>query len=107
MRVAAVVFTTMIELVAGWAHAKTPLEPGGAGYVDTKHPTIGKDYYIVRKGHTNQCEIKSGDWTEKPENAVGNAPYASKGYAEAALKKFPECKETTMDEGAGKKRRKK
>jgi hypothetical protein len=107
LRVTAIVFTTIMALVAGWAHAKTPLEPGGSGYVDTKHPKISKDYYIVRKGDTNQCDIESGDWTKKPENAVGNAPYASKDYAKAALKKFPECKDTKTDEAPGKKHRKK
>ena len=102
-----VVFTTILALVPGWARAKMPLEPGGAGYVDTKHPKIGKDYYIVRKGDTNQCDIESGDWAKKPENAVGDAPYASKDYAKTALKKFPECKGTKIDEAAGKKHGKK
>jgi hypothetical protein len=46
----------------------------------------------VRKGDSNKCSIVAGKWEDKPIGATGGAPYASKDYAKAALKTFPECK---------------
>jgi len=31
------------------AEAGNPVQPGGAGFVDTNHPKVTKDYYIVRE----------------------------------------------------------
>jgi hypothetical protein len=70
------------------------------GYVDTKHGKVGKDYYVVHKDQSDKCSIVTGDWAKKPEGAIGGAPYASKNYAKAALKKFPECKGGETDEAA-------
>jgi hypothetical protein len=47
------------------------------------------------------------DFTDKPDGAIGGAPYASKQYAEAALKKLPECKGGEASESEGKKHGKK
>ena len=67
-------------------------EPGGGGFVDTNHPNVTKDYYVVRQGQSDRCKIVTGDFGENPVGTIGGAPYASKKYATAALKKFPECK---------------
>ena len=109
MRIPMVVLGALTVLqVHGWAEAKDALQPGGGGYVDTKHPKAAKDYYVVRQGQSNQCEIVVGEFGDRPEGAIGSAPYASKQYAEAALKKFPECKgggadPTAVDKTTGKK----
>jgi hypothetical protein len=52
---------------------------------------------VVREGQSDQCKIVAGDFGDKPEGAIGGAPYASKNYAKAALKTFSQCKggETT------------
>jgi hypothetical protein len=47
--------------VAGWAEAKDRTQPRGGGYVDTKHPKLGKDYYVVRMGVGDKCSIVSGE----------------------------------------------
>jgi hypothetical protein len=104
--------TPMVALVAvaaltpGLAEAKhaNPYNPGGGGYVDTKHSKITKDYYVVSEG--NKCSIVTGEWADKPAGALGGAPYATKGYAEVALKKFPECKGGETDEAVDKKHKK-
>ena len=54
-----------------------------------------KNYYIVRKG--DQCTIQTGQFGEKPEGAVGDAPYATKNYAKSAIEKLPECKGTKVE----------
>jgi len=54
-----------------------------------------KNYYIVRKG--DQCTIQTGQFEEKPEGAVGDAPYATKNYAKSAIEKLPECKGTKVE----------
>jgi hypothetical protein len=61
----------------------------------------------VHKGQTNQCSIVTGEWANKPVGTLGSAPYATKDYAKAALKTFPECKGGEMDQGADKKHKKK
>jgi hypothetical protein len=73
------------------------LEPRGGGYVDTKHPKVTKDYFVVREGQSDQCKVVAAEFGDKPEGAIGGAPYASKNYAKAAVKTFPQCKggETT------------
>jgi hypothetical protein len=90
---------TMAVLAAGGAKAETLTEPG-EGFLAQKHPELGDDYYVVRKGQSNQCSIATGKWEKKPVGALGDAPYASEKYAKAALKTFPECKGGEADEEA-------
>jgi hypothetical protein len=93
MRTPIVALAAIAGLVPGWAEAKKdPYNPGGGGYVDTKHPKVTKDYYVVREGKSDKCSIVTGEWANKPVGAIGGAPYANKNYAKAALKTFPECK---------------
>ena len=75
--------------------------------MDTKHPKVTKDYYVVREGQSDKCKVVAGDFGNKPVAAIGGAPYANKNYAEVALKKFPECKGGNTDEAADDKHRKK
>jgi len=91
--------------VAGWAEAKDKHQPAGTGYVDTNHPKLGKDYYVVRMGG-DKCSIVSGEWSNKPAGALGGAPYASSKYAKAALKTFPECKGGEIEKAADEKDKK-
>jgi hypothetical protein len=66
---------------------------GGGGFIGERNRSkLGKNYYVVRDGESGKCSIKTGDFGENPKGMVGGAPYASKKYAEDALKKFPECK---------------
>jgi hypothetical protein len=55
-------------------------------------PKVSKDYYVVRKNQSNKCSIVTGEWANKPVGSLGGAPHATKNYAKAALKTFPECK---------------
>lgn len=88
MRMSAIVISGMaFFLVAG----KSNTDPGEV-YIPHKNPRVSKDYYIVREGQSGKCSIKSGQFGDAPAGAVGNAPYASKDYAKAALKTSPECK---------------
>src|SRR5262245_10336650 len=92
MRIPPVVLVAIAVLqVPGWAEAKTQLEPGGGGYVDTNRPKVTKDYYVVREGQSDKCKVVIGNFGNKPLGTIGGAPYASKKYATAGLKKFPEC----------------
>jgi hypothetical protein len=107
MRTPLVVLAAIAVLqVPGWAEAKDRLEPGGGGYVDTNRPKVTKNYYVVRQGQSDQCKIITGDFGKNPVGMIGGAPYASKEYATAALKKFPECKGGEATEFEGKKHRK-
>lgn len=92
MRMLTIGLAAAVLQIPGWADAKSRLEPKGGGYVDTKHPKVGKNYYVVRKDQSDKCSIVTGGWADKPEGALGGAPYATKNYAKAALKTFPECK---------------
>ena len=107
MRVLTIVLAAAVLQVPGWAEAKNKLEPGGGGYVDTKRPKVGKNYYVVRKGQNDKCSIVTGEWANKPVGTIGGAPYASENYAKAALKTFPECKDGETDEAADKKHKEK
>jgi hypothetical protein len=109
MRMPIVVLAAIAALVPGWAEAgkKDAYNPGGGGFVDTKHPKVTKDYYVVREGQSDKCKVVTGDFGNKPVGAIGGAPYANKSYAEVALKKFPECKGGNTDEAADDKHRKK
>ena len=80
------------------AEAGNLINPGGGQYVDTNHPKATKDYYVVREGQSDKCKVLNGDFGEKPVGTIGGAPYASKKYATAALKKFPECKGGEADD---------
>ena len=62
----------------------------GAGFIGQKQRKLGKNYYVVRSD--KGCAIKPGQFGDKPEGAVGDAPYASKSYAKAALKNFRNAK---------------
>ena len=107
MRVLTIVLAAAVLQIPGWAEAKNKTEPGGAGYVDTKHPKVGKDYYVARSDERDKCSIVTGEWANKPVGALGSAPYATKDYAKAALRTFPECKGGEMDQGADQKHKKK
>jgi hypothetical protein len=98
MRLSAIVLIAMaVLLIPEWAEAQEKLEPGGKEFLRSKHPKIGKDYYVVREGQSDQCSIVGGTWGDKPVGALGDAPYASEKYAKAALKTFPECKGGEVD----------
>jgi len=108
MRISLVFLAAIAGLqVPGWAEAKDRLEPSGSGFVDTNHPKVTKDYYVVREGQGDRCSVVAGDFGKNPEGTIGGAPYASKKYATAALKKFPECKGGEATEPEGKKHGKK
>jgi hypothetical protein len=78
----------------------------GAGFLSYKHKKETKDFFVVRAGQ-GQCSVVPGQFSDKPTGAIGGAPYASKEYAEAALKKLPECKGGEASESEGKKHGKK
>ena len=66
---------------------------GGGGFIGERNRSkLGKNYYIVRDGENGNCSIKTGHFGENPKGMMGDAPYASKKYAEDALKKFPSAK---------------
>lgn len=75
MRMPMVVLAAIAALVPGWAEARDPYEPGGGEYVDTNHPKVTKDYYVVREGGSDQCKIVAGNFGDPPVGAIGSAPY--------------------------------
>jgi hypothetical protein len=108
MRIPLVLLAAIAVLqVPGWAEAADPIGPRGGEYVDTNHPRVTKDYYVVREGQSDRCKVVAGDFGNNPAGTIGGAPYASKQYATAALKKFPECKGGEATEFEGKKHGKK
>ena len=107
MRMLTFVLAAAVLQIPGKAQAKDSYQPAGGGYVDTNHKKLGKDYYVVHEGKSNECSVVAGDFGDAPLGAIGHAPYASKHYAEAALKTFPECKGGETDEAADKKHKKK
>jgi hypothetical protein len=59
--------------------------------VDTNHPKVTKDYYVVRQGQSDRCKIVTGDFGENPVGTIGGAPYASKKYPPRS-KNFPNAR---------------
>ena len=108
MRIPLILLAGIVVLqVPGWAEARDRIEPGGGQFVDTNHPKVTKDYYVVREGQGDRCKVVAADFGNNPVGTIGGAPYASKKYATAALKKFPECKGGEATEFEGKKHGKK
>jgi hypothetical protein len=100
MRLSILVFTAVAAaLVPAGSEAGTVREPG-EGFLEHKRPKVQKDYYVVYKGESDKCSIAAGRWGDAPAGALGGAPYASKAYASAALKKFPECKGGEVEGGS-------
>ena len=99
MRTSAIVIAAFAVLqFPQLAEARNPIQPGGGQYVDTNHPKVTKDYYVVRQGQSDKCKVVNANFGDKPLGAIGGAPYVSKKYATAALKKFPECKGGEADD---------
>ena len=84
-----------------------PVTDQGGSFLTYKHKKVTKDFFVVRTGQGDQCSVVQGNFSDKPDGAIGGAPYASKDYAEAALKKLPECKGGEASEFEGKKHGKK
>jgi len=106
MRISTLSVTAIAVLItASWAEANPVTEPG-SGFIQYRKPK-SKEYYIVRKeGGGDQCSIVAGKWDNKPAGIVGTSPYATKEYAKAALKNFPECKGGESEETSGGKKSK-
>jgi hypothetical protein len=106
MRAFAILLAAMVlALLPRPAYADSVTDPG-ANFLSYKHKKATKDYFVVR-GQGDQCSIVQGDFTDQPAGAVGGAPYASKQYAQAALKKLPECKGGESTDFDSKKHKKK
>ena len=104
MRVSIMVITAMAVLFPNVGKSEKVRDPG-AGFIDQKRTKAGKNFYVVRD--ENGCTIKAGKFGDTPANAIGDAPYASKAYAKAALKAIPECEGSDVsDETSGKKHKK-
>ena len=99
-----VIAVAVIFLFTGSASAqnRSLLERDSPGDTFLRHKKIKAmgDYYLVRSSN-NQCSVVSGGTGKKPEGMVGNAPYATKKYAEAAIKNFPECKGGLVEDEEG------
>jgi hypothetical protein len=62
---------------------------GGGGFIGEKSRSkLGKNYFVVRDSESGKCSVQTGDFGEKPSGMLGDAPYANKNSASAALKKF-------------------
>jgi hypothetical protein len=94
------VFTAVAAaVVPAGSEAGTLRDPGG-GFLEYKRPKVQKNYYVVHRREGDKCAIVSGKWGDAPAGALGGAPYASKAYASAALKKFPQCKGGEVEGGS-------
>ena len=105
MRMSITVFAAVVALLLPMQSGAKPVRDPGGGFVGQKQQKLGKNYFVVRK--ENGCAIQVGKKDKKPEGAIGDAPYASKGYAKAALKTFPECKGGLVDDDENGKKNKK
>jgi hypothetical protein len=104
MRMSITVLTAVAALLLPiQSKADSVRDPGG-GFVGQKASKLGKNYYVVRKAEG--CAIQTGKTGEKPEGTIGDAPYASKNYAKAALKAAPECKGGLVEDAFSKKNKK-
>ena len=104
MRMSIAVLAAMAALLLPiQSKADSVRDPGG-GFVGQKAPKLGKNYYVVRKG--DGCAIQMGKTGENPEGMIGDAPYASKNYAKAAVKAAPECKGGLVEDASSKKNKK-
>jgi hypothetical protein len=101
MRVLMLVLTAVaLLLVTGRAEAGTVIDPEQQ-FMPHKHPNIGHDYYVVRKGESDKCSIVKGSFADKPVGAVGATPYATIKFAKTALESSPECKGGLADDDTG------
>ena len=63
MRIPLILLAGIVVLqVPGRAEARDRLEPGGGQFVDTKHPKVTKDYYVVREGQGDRCKVVAADF---------------------------------------------
>lgn len=104
MRMSIAVLTAVAALMLPLGSKAEGVRDPGGGFVGQKAPKLGKNYYVVRKGEG--CAIQTGKTGEKPEGTVGDAPYATKNYAKAALKAAPECKGGLVEDEFSKKNKK-
>jgi hypothetical protein len=100
MRLSILVFTAVAAVLFPVGSEAGTVRDPGAGFLKHKHPKLQKDYFVVHKGEGDKCSIVIGSWGDAPAGALGGAPYASKEYASAALKKFPECKAGEVEGGS-------
>jgi hypothetical protein len=107
MRAFTILLVAMVLASAPYRAYANSLTDQGAGFLSYKHKKATKDFFVVRSGQGDQCSVVQGEFSDKPTGAIGGAPYASKDYAEAALKKLPECKGGEASEFEGKKHGKK
>jgi hypothetical protein len=104
MRMSITVLTAVAALLLPLESSAEGVRDPGGGFVGQKAPKLGKNYYVVRKGEG--CAIQTGKLGEKPDGTIGDAPYASKNYAKAALKAAPECKGGLVEDEFSKKNKK-
>jgi hypothetical protein len=67
-----------------------PWRPPADGERIQSTKKLGKNYHVVRKPNSGDCKVEP----KKVPNdfiMVGQSPYASQKYAEAAIETFPEC----------------
>ena len=107
MRAFTILLVAMVLAPVPYRAYANSLTDQGAGFLSYKHKKATKDFFVVRAGQGDQCSVVQGEFSDKPAGAIGGAPYASKDYAEAALKKLPECKGGEASEFEGKKHEKK
>jgi hypothetical protein len=105
MRMSIKVLAALVALLLPIESKADSVRDPGGGFVGQKAHKLGKNYYVVRKGEG--CAIQTGKMGEKPEGTIGDAPYASKNYAKAALKAAPECKGGLVEDDAFSKKNKK
>jgi hypothetical protein len=105
MRTSIMVITAMAVMLVPNAGRSGDVRDPGAGFIEQKRPKAGKNFYVVHGD--DGCTIKAGKFGDTPPGAIGDAPYASKAYAKAALKTIPECEGSVIeDKPSGKKHKK-
>ena len=58
MRTSAIVIAAFAVLqFPQLAEARNPIQPGGGQYVDTNHPKVTKDYYVVRQARAISAKL--------------------------------------------------
>ena len=100
MRLSILVFTAVAVALVPKGSAAGTLRDPGESFLEHKHPKVQKDYYVVHRGEGDSCAVVGGKWGAAPAGALGGAPYASKAYATAALKTFPQCKGGEVEGGS-------
>jgi hypothetical protein len=69
-----------------------PVNDPGVGFLTYKHKKVTKDYFVMRAGQGDQCSIVQGDFSDKPDGAIGGATTQARTMQRPHSKSFPNAR---------------